>query len=328
MIKLFGSGAGRSLMKNLRKFEQMKYQNVDDILRDTSAILRSNKNVGLSYKLSSPLLFELADPMARFSCNYDIRESVAISAAESLYLLSGMNSKDFIEYFASPYKSATEYPDELALGPQLRFLGQSRIKLIDSQVTFNFRQMAKGYTDQLQQVIDIFKKDTSAMDVTIQFSSIKNPLPVYSAWFHYEDSKLEMLVSTGYVDNASELYCKIIAPFAFIHQIISELVGIPIGSSRFMIGCLYSSNLSYFNEGIGKVFPTIKMNDFRYPNGRLTLCDIDALFSIMMQFVDRLSEDTFERANPFEGDSRVQMWQDYAEIFRSWKAEKLGYKIQ
>jgi hypothetical protein len=54
---------------------------------------------------------------------------------------------------------------------------------------------------------------------------------------------------------------------------------------------------------------------------------MDVLMSIMTEFVSRLDENSLSRANPFEGDARVQMWSDYAEIFRAWKAEKLGYKV-
>jgi hypothetical protein len=47
----------------------------------------------------------------------------------------------------------------------------------------------------------------------------------------------------------------------------------------------------------------------------------------MQEFTGRLDEKSLSRANPYEGDSRVQFWSDMAEIFRANKAEKLGYKI-
>jgi hypothetical protein len=59
----------------------------------------------------------------------------------------------------------------------------------------------------------------------------------------------------------------------------------------------------------------------------LNLRDLDVLMSIMIEFVSRLDENSLGRANPFEGDDRIRLWSDYAEIFRAWKAEKLGYKI-
>ncbi len=50
--------------------------------------------------------------------------------------------------------------------------------------------------------------------------------------------------------------------------------------------------------------------------------------AIMIEVVSRLDANSLGRANPFDGDDKVQMWQDYAEVFRAWKAEKLGYKIK
>jgi hypothetical protein len=49
--------------------------------------------------------------------------------------------------------------------------------------------------------------------------------------------------------------------------------------------------------------------------------------SIMVEFVSRLDENSLNRSNPFEGDDRIQLWQDYANIFKIWKADKLGIKI-
>jgi hypothetical protein len=68
------------------------------------------------------------------------------------------------------------------------------------------------------------------------------------------------------------------------------------------------------------------MHDFRYPNGKLSLKDMDTLMSIMVEFVSRLDANSLCRANPFDGDTRIQLWHDYAEIFRAWKANKLGYQ--
>jgi hypothetical protein len=75
--------------------------------------------------------------------------------------------------------------------------------------------------------------------------------------------------------------------------------------------------------------PLVKgINDFSYPASNLTLRDIDNLIAMMQEFVGRLDEKSLSRANPYKGDSRVQLWSDMAEVFRANKAEELGYKVE
>jgi hypothetical protein len=306
----------------------MKYQVVDEALRDTQGLLRqAGEKRGARYESPSPILFELTNPLARFSCRGDMRESAARAAAESLYLLSGMNGSDFIwEFRGWEDPRVKNNRDKYALGPSLRFLDQRSEMVLDYHRSNALRQKGVGFTDQLAWAVELFRKDKSAKDVVIQFASIQNPAVVHNAWFRDENGKLEMMVSAGYIDNAYELLCKIVSPFALLHQIISELTEIPMGSSRFMIGCLYADQLSLPKRILSLDIPIVNMHDFQYPKSGLQLRDVDTLTSIMIEFVSRLDENSLSRANPFEGDARVQMWSDYAEIFRAWKAERLGYK--
>ena len=319
-------------MKNLRKSMQVKYQNVDEILYDTEALLDHSgvQQDKWTKTLSSPIMFELSDPMARFSCIPKLREfSTANAISESLYLLSGMNGYDLVKEFRfqEGSKGNEKYRlDKGALGPPLRFLGQKNFEILGHQEANSLRRTASGYTDQLAEAVEILtKKNKSPVKAVIQFASIQNPLLVHSAWFYSFHGKLEMMVSAEIVDNPLQLYHDILSPFAFLHQIVSELTDIPLGGSRFIIGCLYSSAFTTPFK-ITKA-PTVDMYNFRYPNGKLHLRDIDTLISIMVEFVSRLDENTLNRANPFEGDNRVQMWSDYAEVFRSWKAKKLEIEI-
>ena len=317
----------------------MKYQSIDEIERDTQGLLLHNldKQGPGHNELSSPIIIELADPMARFPCLAEDRKFVADSAAESLYMLSGMNSNDFIWEFRG-LKDASEsgytnpaqakHYDKYKIGSHLRFQEKHKF-ILDYQRTIALRQSGPmDYTDQLAVAIDILKKNKEDGSVVLQFGALLEPLVVHSVWLHIENGKLEMLVSAGKIDNFYELPCKIVAPFAFLHQIISELSDVPMGSSRFMIGCLYTSVLTHPRFLRFSNSPIINTHSFRYPYGNLSLRDVDTVMSIMLEFVARLDENSLVRANPFEGDDRVQMWSDYAEVFRAWKAEKLGYKIQ
>jgi len=134
-MSIFGLGAGRSFMKNLRKSMQVKYQNVDEILYDTEALLDHSgvQQDKWTKTLSSPIMFELSDPMARFSCIPKLREfSTANATSESLYLLSGMNGYDLVKEFRfqEGSKGNEKYRlDKGALGPPLRFLGQKNFDI-------------------------------------------------------------------------------------------------------------------------------------------------------------------------------------------------------
>jgi hypothetical protein len=249
---------------------------------------------------------------------------VAQSAAESLYLLSGMNGTDFIYMFRGWEDLKKTHPKDVnALGPELRFQGQATENVLDYRRSNALRQKGSGFKDQLALAIQILK-NRNAREVVIQFASIQNSLEVHNAWFYINNAKLDMLISAGSVEGDHDLSCKIISPFAFLHQIVSDLTNIPMGSSRFMIGRIYSSGK---NTILGGKSPIVNMYDFKYPNGGLSLHDVDALMSIMVEFVERLDENNLMRANPFERDDRVMLWSDYAEVFRAWKAEQLGFQI-
>jgi hypothetical protein len=104
-------------------------------------------------------------------------------------------------------------------------------------------------------------------------------------------------------------------------QIISDLVGIEMGNVLFTIGCLHGFEFKKSK------FPEVKMGSFKYPSGNLTLRDMDNLMAIMVEFVSRLDDKSLGRVNPFEKDDRIQLWQDYANVFRVYKAEQLKIKI-
>jgi len=313
-----------------RKF-QMEYGVIDEIIRDTQGLLLKGVDPlkSVNQELSAPILFGLSNPLARFSCLPERKSKIAETAAESLYLFSGMNGSDFIwEFRGWEDPRIKTKKDENALGPELRFQGQKTEDILDYHKSNVLRQRSTGYTDQLAQAVEKLKNDRTARDAVIQFASVKNSLAVHSVWFFCnENNRLDMLVSAGRIDDLFMWY-KIISPFAFLHQVVSDLTEIPMGISRFMVGCLCTSALTHPKHLRSQQFPVINIHDFQYPNGKLSLQDMDTLMSIMVEFVSRLDENSLSRANPFEGDTRVQMWSDYAEIFRAWKAEKLGYKIQ
>jgi len=310
---------------------QMDYRVIDEIIRDTQGLLLTcvDPIKNPNQELPSPILFGLSDPMARFPCLPEMKSTVAKTAAESLYLFSGMNGSDFIwEFREWEDPRIKTRKDENALGPELRFQGQKAMDVLDYHKSNLLRQGNFNYTDQLAQAVEELKNDETTASAVIQFASVRNPLPVHSVCFYRSpNGTLDMGVSVGRVDNMFMWY-EIVSPFAFLHQIVSDLTEIPMGTSRFMIGCLYTSALTPSKDLRSQKFPVVNVHDFRYSNGKLSLKDMDTLMSIMVEFVSRLDENSLSRANPFEGDDRIRMWSDYAEVLRAWKAEKLEYKVQ
>ena len=302
-----------------------KFDTVDSILSHTEALIPAGgKFINNRYELPSPIMFELTNPMARFYCAKENRDKVAISAAETLYAFSGMNGSDFIWEFRDwEDPRIKKMKDNSGIGDSLRFFDRKELGLLDYSFSNSLRQKSeKHFFDQLESAIHTIKYDKEHTNVVLQFISYNNSKSIFQAWLYCRSNKLNMMVYAGYLDN-NELIFKYVPTFSFLLQIISELTSLEMGSVQFNIGCLYSDkNLK------GSIPPIIKLNDFRYPLGSLTLRDLDVLMSIMVEFVSRLDENSLGRANPFEGDERVKMWSDYAEIFRAWKAEKAGYKIQ
>jgi hypothetical protein len=111
---------------------------------------------------------------------------------------------------------------------------------------------------------------------------------------------------------------------------LSEVTNIPLGALTIVVAELYGhpENMNRIKELSNADIPLVGgLSDFAYPASNLTLRDVDNLIAMMQEFVGRLDEKSLSRANPYGGDSRVQLWSDMAEVFRANKAEELGYKI-
>jgi hypothetical protein len=311
-----------------RKFEVMKYDCLDAVSQHTDALLSAASEwKNDHYELPSPIMFELTNPMARFSCMAENRGQTAKSAAETLYAFSGMNSNDFIWEFRDwEDPRVIKLHDRTAVGSQVRFFDSD--DLLDYRGSTNLRQKGVGFIDQLSDVITILKRNRNAENIILQTAAWHNSIPVYYSWLYCRDDTLNIMTQAGRLNNHTELLFKYLPIFSFMLQIISELTGIPMGSVRFVVGCLCTQKLCATKNIRSINYPVINAGDFRYPSGGLVLRDLDVLMAIMIEFVSRLDGSSINRANPFEGDARVQMWSDYAEIFRAWKAEKLGCTIE
>jgi hypothetical protein len=338
MIKLLGLGEAINSLRNLRKYQMTKFDCLDSLLQNTEGLLSAaGKQKDTHYELPSPIMFELINPLARFSCVTENRELVARSAAETLYAFSGMNGSDFIWEFRGWEDPRTvKHHDTSAIGPSLRFFGRNDDDILDYYRSNNLRQSENDFKDQLVEVIKILKQNNNARNVILQIAAYQGSViadpsqmysqSVYQSWLYCRDGKLNMVVWAGYL-NSSELIFKYVPIFSFLLQTLAELSGVEIGCVQFTVGCLCTDKIKpqRIIRSIG--YPIINTDNFRYPSSNLSLRDMDVLMSIMIEFVSRLDENSLNRANPFAGDDRIQLWQDYANIFKIWKADKLGIKI-
>jgi hypothetical protein len=325
----------RNLMKSSSywiKEISVTFRSLDDIIRNTNTLVLKYGKSDEKYRqaLPLPVMMTLENPLLRFFCIPEMRSSLAKSVAESIYALSGMNGSDFIWEFHG-WSDPRQTNNLKSIGQSLRFWGEKTGRVLNYTNSNYLRQSGSGFIDQFQRAaVGLVKSDDSFV------ISLRAPErmdgQVHSAWICKDDSRrLQMMVSCGEVDVVEELPVQIIPSFAFIHQMLSEVTNIPMGTLTIVIARLYGQlvDLGRIKELSKAEPPLIKeLNDFSYPVSNLTVQDIDNLISMMQEFVGRLDEKSLLRANPYEGDQRVLLWSDMAECLRADKAEKLGCEIK
>jgi hypothetical protein len=321
------------------------FKTIDDVIKNANTLIfkygRREKND--LRVIPQPVMITLENPLLRFSCLPEMKRFLARSVAESIYSLSGMNGRDFIWEFRGwndpqqkndlRYKNPLLNPeiDSEAIGQPLRFWNENTGKVLDYSNSNHLRQRSTGFIDQFQKAFSHLVNSDDSFVISMREPNREGGR-VHSIWLRKDNSeRLQMMVTCGEIDVTEELTVKIIPSFAFIHQMLSEVTHIATGTLTIVIAKLYgrSENMNWIKELSKSEFPLVKgLNDFSYPVSNLTLRDIDNLIAIMQEFVGRLDEKSLSRANPFEGDQRVLMWSDMAEVFRANKAEELGYKVE
>jgi hypothetical protein len=258
-----------------------------------------------------------------------MRKLVVKSVAESIYALSGMNGSDFIwEFRGLDEPRNSHFQDFESIGQPLRFWHENTGKVLDYANSNYLRRQGTGFTDQFQKAVVHFAYSDDSFVLSLREPGRAGGR-VHSAWIRKDDSgRLQMMVSCGEINVDEELTARVIPAFAFIQQMLSEVTKIPMGTLTIAVAALYGHDMSRIKELSKAELPVVGgLTDFAYPAGNLTLRDVDTLIAMTQEFVGRLDEKALSRANPFEGDSRVQLWSDMAEVFRANKAEEFGYEI-
>jgi hypothetical protein len=333
----FGMGALGNLMKKSGYWIKegcVTFKSLDEIIKNANTlVLEYGKEDKKSLRVIPKLaMITLDNPLLRFPCVPETREFLAKSVAESVYALSGMNSGDFIWEFrgwSDPRKIT--YIDPGSLGLPLRFWGRDAEKALDYATSNYLRQHNTGHIDQFQEAADYLTNSDDGFVILMRHPR-HGIGEVHSVYLCKDDSgRLRMTVTCGEIDVSKELAVKIIPAFGFVHQMLSDITNIPLGSLTIVIAKLYgcSSGIPLIKKLSKIKIPEIGgLNEFAYPPGDLTVRDVDTLIAMMQEFVGRLDKKSLSRANPYKGDQRVLLWSDMAECFRANKAEELGYKIE
>jgi hypothetical protein len=312
----------------------MTFKTLDDIIKNTNAIvLKYGKEEGENCRaIPHPVMITLKNPLFRFSCMSEMKGLLAKSVAESVYALSGMNGGDFIGEFrgrGDPLQMT--YLDSESIGQPLRFWHEKTGKILDYSSSSYLRQQGIGFVDQFQKALTHLMNSDDSFVIPMREPSRKGGR-VHSIWLRKDDSgRLQMMVTCGEIDVSEELPIKIVPSFGFIHQMLSNVTNTPLGTLTIIVAKLYGrlNCMGRLKELSKSKLPVVGgLDEFSYPVSNLTLRDVDTLTAMMQEFVGRLDEKSLSRANPYEGDSRVCLWSDMAEVFRANKAEELGYKVE
>jgi hypothetical protein len=312
----------------------MTFKSLDDIIKNANTlVLKYGKGDGKNRRaIPQPVMATLENPLLRFSCMPEMKKLLAKSVAESVYALSGMNGGDFIGEFQGrgDLRQITSSDPE-SIGQPLRFWGEKTGKVLNYSNSNYLRQQGAGFVDQFQKAFAHLVNSDDSFIISMREPNRKGGR-IHSIWLRKDDSgRLQMMVTCGEIEVAEELPVKIIPSFGFIHQALSEVTNIPLGTMTIVVAELYgrSENMNQVKKLSKAEIPLVGgLSDFAYPASNLTLRDVDNLIAMMQEFVGRLDERSLSRANPYDGDSRVQFWSDMAEVFRANKAEELGYKVE
>jgi hypothetical protein len=309
-------------------------KSLDDIIKNANTlVLKYGKADGKNRQvIPQPVMMTLENSLLRFSCMPEMRKFLAKSVAESIYALSGMNGSDFILKFRGPmeiWQGSHLYID--SIGQPLRFWGEKTNKILNYANSNYLRQQGIGFTDQFQKAFAHLINSDDSFVISMREPN-RNGGQIHSIGLQKDNSgRLQMVVNCGEIDVFKELMTRIIPSFGFIQQMLSEVTSIPLGTLTIVVAKLYghSENMNQIKELSKAEIPLVGgLDDFSYPASNLTLRDVDTLIAMMQEFVGRLDEKSLSRANPYEGDSRVELWSDMAEVFRADKAEELGYKVE
>jgi len=297
------------------------------------------------HEYPTPVVLTLTNPLARFCTLKNRKQNVALTVAESIWIMSGMNDLDELPgHYA---KAIYNYTDDgksyrAGYGPRIRFFNETKAQYyIRHQERTAFLSRGVGYSDQLRFCIEQLKKDKFTRQAVITIHdpnkddfdlngnllSTKDTPCTRSVQFMCDsEGKLNCYVHMRSNDILHGMSVINVAEFTFLQQIIAQVCGLPLGQ-YFHI----ANNFHYYDDLEDlvknclkeKIEPIPEMSDFSYAQEQIELKDVDKAIDIMLAYEAQLlrGEDLTAK-NPFFVDRRLQVFSDYAEVFRLAQCKK------
>lgn len=311
----------------------MTFDGINEALIALQKVRKTNKR-----KVS----FTVLNPNACFAHGCENAQELAVQGiAHFIYLISGMNTNDFIWEFdglESPQRKQGLV--EKVSGTSLRFCGldSNAYKSIDVHTITALHNYGGNFIDQLDAAMQTLKKRESEQ-VFISLSSVRKTCNVHSVELILRRQGtrlvLDAFITAGCVSNQKELLCKVFTPFMLLQCLLASAVQVDLGNTSFLLDI---ANINFndvrFNKSV--IVPSsqdllsnfcysTQANGFVYKSNLQSIQDIDRSIYLLIEFTLRLNKRWILRENPFdrEGKQRNTMFIDFAEVMRAWKIKQL-----
>lgn len=289
-----------------------------------------------------PILFKINNPLARFTTLPERKGNTALAVAESLWVLRGYNDLDVLPGHYS--KAVYAFTDDgkhyrAGYGPRLRhYNGYSnqysvtegvRPKGVD-QLDYVVKQLQKDPFTR-QAVITIH--DPNKDDFTTDGDLLKTNDTPCTRSLHFminAEGKLDLTVHMRSNDLIRGMGAINIPLFTFLQQIVAQILGAPLGSYYHVADSLhyYDIHEDLVESLLASKANTPDMTNFAYDPTPLTLLDVDNAIDILLTYEKQIRIDRkFDIKNPFEGYNNLQVFCDYAEVFRAYWGKKTGLDV-
>ena len=321
--------------------------------------LRQTKEIGVSRKpkwqrcgcveIPEPVIIELTNPMARFCTLGARKQNIALAVAESVWIMAGLNNLDDLPgHYA---KSIYQYSDDgvtyrAGYGPRIRFwnggLSQYHINFTKLDDLKNDLRTGVYYVDQLLFCVQQLRKDPYTRQAVITIHDPYKDDFVGEALLCTKDTPCTRSVQFM-CDNKGNLNCYVhmrsndilhgmsainVAEFTFMQQIVSQVCNLPIGKYYHIV------NNSHYYEDLQNMvdacleedLPIVPgIDDFRYDSYPLELTEVDdALNDIIYDAYQYQQGKYLDKPNRFADNPKLQVFSDYAEVFRMAQCRRHG----
>ncbi|MGL5913529.1 MAG: thymidylate synthase [Bacteroidales bacterium] len=336
-----------------KDFNSITFTSVDEMLQEG---LRQAKN-GVYRKplnqasrcgcmeVSTPVALTLNNPLSRFITLKNRKANTALTVAESVWILSGMNDLDALpaNYAKAIYKYADDGKSYRAgYGPRIRFYNDSKLQYnISTHERLSYLERGSGFIDQFKFCVEQLKKDKFNRQAVITIHDpIKDDFDLNGDLLKTKDTPCTRSIQFM-CDDEGRLCCYVhmrsndiihgmsvinVAEFTFLQQILAQICGFPLGNYYHI-----ANNFHYYEDMdemaekclSEKIQPIPEMDTFAYEQKSIDLSDVDRAIDIFLAYESSLRRgQSLNEKNPFYTENRLQVFSDYAEVLRLFQCKK------